>query len=236
MTVWRRRIRWARSGSPSAAESAARRPVSTWHTRTRITIGVRRCFQIKKHWRWDELRDGSRTPTASFLKSMSCSARRSYDDRAHAAHRAAARRLFPRRGDRGDRGVIVFVAVLSIAEGFQAALAGAGSPDTAIVMRGGSDTELSSGLPLTSTRVIKDAPGVQRAAGGPVASTSGPRSGGARTPGRSSASSRPTAPSPSPRSGATPASCSPRTAAATRSSRSTHGSNRPTPSTSSRTP
>ncbi len=66
--------------------------------------------------------------------------------------------------------VVVFVAVLSIAEGFQAALAGAGSPDTAIVMRGGSDTELSSGLPLESTRVIKDAPGVRRADGGPVAS------------------------------------------------------------------
>ncbi len=66
--------------------------------------------------------------------------------------------------------VVVFVAVLSIAEGFQAALAGAGSPDTAIVMRGGSDTELSSGLPLESTRVIKDAPGVRRAGGGPVAS------------------------------------------------------------------
>ena len=66
--------------------------------------------------------------------------------------------------------VIVFVAVLSIAEGFQAALAGAGSPDTAIVMRGGSDTELSSGLPLASTRVIKDAPGVQRSADGPLAS------------------------------------------------------------------
>ncbi len=66
--------------------------------------------------------------------------------------------------------VIVFVAVLSIAEGFRAALAGAGSPDTAIVMRGGSDTELSSGLPLESTRVIKDAPGVRRAADGPVAS------------------------------------------------------------------
>ena len=66
--------------------------------------------------------------------------------------------------------VVVFVAVLSIAEGFQAALAGAGSPDTAIVMRGGSDTELSSGLPLESTRVIKDAPGVRRADGAPVAS------------------------------------------------------------------
>ena len=66
--------------------------------------------------------------------------------------------------------VVVFVAVLSIAEGFQAALAGAGSPDTAIVMRGGSDTELSSGLPLESTRVIKDAPGVRRSAEGVVAS------------------------------------------------------------------
>ena len=66
--------------------------------------------------------------------------------------------------------VVVFVAVLSIAEGFQAALAGAGSPDTAIVMRGGSDTELSSGLPLESTRVIKDAPGVRRSAEGLVAS------------------------------------------------------------------
>ena len=66
--------------------------------------------------------------------------------------------------------VVVFVAVLSIAEGFRAALAGAGSPDTAIVMRGGSDTELSSVLPLESTRVIKDAPGVRRSAEGAVAS------------------------------------------------------------------
>ncbi len=66
--------------------------------------------------------------------------------------------------------VVVFVAVLSIAEGFQAALAGAGSPDTAIVMRGGSDTELSSGLPLESTRIIKDGPGVRRSADGVVAS------------------------------------------------------------------
>ena len=66
--------------------------------------------------------------------------------------------------------VLVFVAVLSIAEGFRAALTGAGSPDTVIVMRGGSDTELSSVLPLASTRIVKDAPGVRRAAGGPVAS------------------------------------------------------------------
>ena len=66
--------------------------------------------------------------------------------------------------------VVVFVAVLSIAEGFRAALTGAGSPDTAIVLRGGSDSELSSGISLAATRIVKDAPGVRRGDGGPVAS------------------------------------------------------------------
>ena len=65
--------------------------------------------------------------------------------------------------------VLVFVAVLLIAEGFQAALSGAGSPDTTIVMRGGSDSELSSTLALADTRIVKDAAGVRRADGGPVA-------------------------------------------------------------------
>ena len=59
--------------------------------------------------------------------------------------------------------VIVLVAVLSIAEGFRAAMAEAGSADTAIVMRGGSDSELSSLLLLTDARVVKDGPGVRRA-------------------------------------------------------------------------
>ena len=66
--------------------------------------------------------------------------------------------------------VLVFVAVLSIAEGFQVALAGAGSPDTAIIMRGGSDSELSSALALADTRIIKDAAEVRRTDSGPVAS------------------------------------------------------------------
>lgn len=66
--------------------------------------------------------------------------------------------------------VIVFVAVLSIAEGFRAALTGAGSPDTAIIMRGGSDSEMSSGITLDSTRIVKDAAGVLRGSGGPIAS------------------------------------------------------------------
>ncbi len=66
--------------------------------------------------------------------------------------------------------VIVFVAVLSIAEGFLAALSGAGSPDTAIVMRGGSTAETTSALANDATRIIKDAPGVLRDGSGPVAS------------------------------------------------------------------
>ena len=66
--------------------------------------------------------------------------------------------------------VITFVAVLSIAEGFNAVMANAGSPDTAIVMRGGSNAELNSALPLESTRIIIDAPGVRRGEAGPQAS------------------------------------------------------------------
>jgi putative ABC transport system permease protein len=66
--------------------------------------------------------------------------------------------------------VIVFVAVLSIAEGFRRTLVTAGSDDAAIVLRAGSDTELTSGLSLEETRIIADAPGVLRNAAGAVAS------------------------------------------------------------------
>jgi putative ABC transport system permease protein len=66
--------------------------------------------------------------------------------------------------------VIVFVAVLSIAEGFQAALRDAGSPDRAIVMRAGSDTEMTSGLMADHTNIIANAPGLRRSAAGPLAS------------------------------------------------------------------
>src|SRR5688572_26742765 len=61
--------------------------------------------------------------------------------------------------------VIVFVAVLSIAEGFRAALADAGSPVHAIVMRAGADSEMTSTLVGQEADIIKDAPGVQRAGG-----------------------------------------------------------------------
>jgi putative ABC transport system permease protein len=66
--------------------------------------------------------------------------------------------------------VVVFVAVLSIAEGFQAALRDAGSPDRVIVMRAGSDTEMTSGLLGDHTNIIAEAPGIRRNAAGPLAS------------------------------------------------------------------
>ena len=58
--------------------------------------------------------------------------------------------------------VIVFIAVLSMAEGFFAAMSGAGSPERALVMRGGSDDEMTSGLGGPETDIIKQAPGIRR--------------------------------------------------------------------------
>ena len=66
--------------------------------------------------------------------------------------------------------VIVLVAVLSIGEGFRAAMTDAGSPAHALVMRSGADSEMTSGLGGPETDVIKQAPGLARDAGRPVAS------------------------------------------------------------------
>jgi len=72
----------------------------------------------------------------------------------------------------GVAGVVaVMVAVLSIAEGFQATLAGAGSPDNAVVLRGGSNAEMNSWMPLEDVRVIEDAPGIRRGPQGVLASS-----------------------------------------------------------------
>lgn len=66
--------------------------------------------------------------------------------------------------------VIVFVAVLSIAEGFRAAMQAAGDPDLVIVLRAGSDTEMTSGLAGGETRIVEEAPGIARDGSGPLAS------------------------------------------------------------------
>ena len=66
--------------------------------------------------------------------------------------------------------VIVFVAVLSIGEGFRAAMADASAPDRAIVMRTGADSEMTSGLPGAEVQVIDQAPGLLRVNNRPIAS------------------------------------------------------------------
>jgi putative ABC transport system permease protein len=71
----------------------------------------------------------------------------------------------------GIAGVVaVLVGVLSIAEGFKRAMTVAGSPDVAMVLRSGSDSEMTSGLSLEQVRVIADAPGVARDANGALTS------------------------------------------------------------------
>ena len=66
--------------------------------------------------------------------------------------------------------VVVFLGVLSIAEGFKAAMATVGDPQTVIVMRAGSDTEMTSGLSGDTARLIMDTPGLARNEHGPIAS------------------------------------------------------------------
>ena len=57
--------------------------------------------------------------------------------------------------------VIVFVSVLSISAGFSAAMSGAGSRERALILRQGSDTEMTSGIEGREVRILKDAPGIR---------------------------------------------------------------------------
>ncbi len=66
--------------------------------------------------------------------------------------------------------VAVLVAVLSISEGFRAAMELSGREDIGIVLRGGSTDELSSGLSLDAVRHVLDAPGIVAGPAGPLAS------------------------------------------------------------------
>jgi putative ABC transport system permease protein len=71
----------------------------------------------------------------------------------------------------GIAGVVtVLVGVLSIVAGFLRVMQASGSPDTAIVLRSGADSEMVSGLLRNTTRIIADASGVARSPEGPLAS------------------------------------------------------------------
>jgi putative ABC transport system permease protein len=62
----------------------------------------------------------------------------------------------------------VFVAMLSLAKGFRATLVASGSPDNALILRGGATAEMTSGVGLDSVKIIQDAPGIARGADGPL--------------------------------------------------------------------
>lgn len=66
--------------------------------------------------------------------------------------------------------VLVFVGVFSIREGFRRTLESGGSPEVAVVLRGGSRSEMTSVLGREDVRVITQAPGIARATGAPLVS------------------------------------------------------------------
>ena len=72
----------------------------------------------------------------------------------------------------GIAGVVgVLIGVLSIAEGFRRAMTVSGKPDTALVMRSGSDTEMSSILDGDEAKIVADAEGIARTNGVALASS-----------------------------------------------------------------
>jgi putative ABC transport system permease protein len=65
----------------------------------------------------------------------------------------------------------VFIAMLSLARGFRATLVSSGSYDNALILRAGSTSEMTGAVPLESSKILQDAPGVARTAGGPLITT-----------------------------------------------------------------
>jgi len=67
--------------------------------------------------------------------------------------------------------VVVLLAFLAMANGFERTLAGTGSNDVAIILRGGSESEINSTVSREQVRLIEDSPGIARdAAGKPLVS------------------------------------------------------------------
>jgi putative ABC transport system permease protein len=64
----------------------------------------------------------------------------------------------------------VFVAMLALANGFQAAVVTSGSPDNLIARRAGATSEIDSIVELDQLRAVEDAPEVARGSDGPLVS------------------------------------------------------------------
>ena len=66
--------------------------------------------------------------------------------------------------------VAVLVALLAMAQGFASTLQRTGQPDRVVVLRGGSDGELSSTFTIDQARIVQSLPGIRRVDGQPLAS------------------------------------------------------------------
>jgi len=62
--------------------------------------------------------------------------------------------------------VMVLLAFLAMANGFQRTIAGSGSEDIGIVLRGGSQAEINSTVTREQVRLVEDGPGIARGSGG----------------------------------------------------------------------
>ena len=62
--------------------------------------------------------------------------------------------------------VMVLLAFLAMANGFKRTLAGSGNEDVAIILRGGSQTELNSVITRDQVRLIEEGPGIGKTADG----------------------------------------------------------------------
>ena len=56
--------------------------------------------------------------------------------------------------------VTIFVGALALAAGFQAALVSTGTPGNVIVLRKGADAEISSGIPIETSKIIRANPAI----------------------------------------------------------------------------
>ena len=70
----------------------------------------------------------------------------------------------------GIAGVVtVLVALLAMAKGFELTLKGTGQPDRVIVMRSGSNSEMTSNLAVAHARIIETKPGIKSTSDGVLA-------------------------------------------------------------------
>jgi len=64
----------------------------------------------------------------------------------------------------------VFIAMMSLAKGFEATLVRSGSAQNALVLRAGATAEMMGAISLDQVKVLEDAPGVERSKDGPLIS------------------------------------------------------------------